>query len=220
MNNLADSAIADSVLHSSIVRKKGIIMRQTYISRLSRLRSHGIRNFESAPLLLLPSPSRWNDECIPYEKLTTSILHRNIMWCMRWAVNIASPFLSPPWTMTIFSWGCCHQCVRLPKLPISDNWIISHHFWHYFGRATVPRKRPFCDPPGQSICSRPTLDFAWNRRGHIGLRGPTSPVEYTYRAIAKSMAQSRRFREFANLREPTRPADFISGSWNSYSSEA
>ena len=119
-----------------------------------------------------------------------------------------------------FSWECCHQCVRLPKLPRTDNWIISHHFWHYFGRATVPRKRPFCDPPGQSICSRPTLDFSWNRRGHIGLRGPTSPVEYKYRAIAKSTAQSRRFREFVNLREPTRPADFISGSWNSYSSEA
>ena len=135
----------------------------------------------------------------------------------RYRLNFHSP---PPWTMDVFSWECCHQCVRLPKLPRTDNWIISHHFWHYFGRATVPRKRPFCDPPGQSICSRPTLAFSWNRRGHIGLRGPTSPVEYKYRAIAKSTAQSRRFREFANLREPTRPADFISGSWNSYSSEA
>ena len=108
----------------------------------------------------------------------------------RYRLNFLSP---PPCTMDVFSWECCHQCVRLPKLPRTDIWIISHHFWHYFGRATVPRKRPFCDPPGQSICSRPTLDFSWNRRGHIGLGGPTSPVEYKYWAIAKSTAQSRRF---------------------------
>ena len=89
-----------------------------------------------------------------------------------WAVNIACPFLSPSMNYGLsFVKMMPPVCVRLPNLPRSDYWILSHHFWHYFGRATEHRRGPFCDYPARSIYSRPTLDFSWNRRGHIDLRG-------------------------------------------------